>query len=109
MLFFGCRWPDHDYLYKAELQQFLLNKTLTSLHSVFSRAPSQQGRKYVQHEMEAVGQEIVDLICNENASVYVCGDGNAMGRDVQNCLVSLLSTYGGDAVHGASIDAVDAG
>jgi len=109
MLFFGCRWPDHDYLYKAELQQFLLNKTLTSLHSVFSRAPSQEGRKYVQHEMEAVGQDIVNLICNENASVYVCGDGNAMGKDVQDCLVSLLNKYGGDVVKGATNKIDDAG
>jgi len=92
LLFFGCRWPDHDFLFKEELHQLVASKTLTSLHTAFSRVPNpdKNARKYVQHEMKAVGKNLVDMILHDNASVYVCGDGNAMGKDVQDCLASLL-------------------
>ena len=90
-LFFGCRWPDHDFLFKNELEQFVANKTLTSLHTAFSRV--QNERKYVQHEMEAVGNEIMDMVIKGNASIYVCGDGNAMGKDVQDCVASILEKH----------------
>ena len=35
-LFFGCRYPDHDYLYKEELEQFVEDGTLDQLHIAFS-------------------------------------------------------------------------
>jgi sulfite reductase alpha subunit-like flavoprotein len=35
-LFFGCRNPDYDYLYKEELEQFVEDGTLDQLHVVFS-------------------------------------------------------------------------
>jgi len=119
-LFFCCRWPNHDYLFQKELEQFVANGTLTSLHTAFSRmnekkndantaetktnsnselanhdetVKKEQG-KYVQDEMRLVGEELVQMICNDNASVYVCGDGNAMGKDVQECLAALLEKYG---------------
>lgn len=93
VLFFGCKWPTHDYLFKNELEEFVKKGSLTSLHTAFSRAENQE-KQYVQHIMKTVGKDIVDMICNENAAVYVCGDGNAMGRDVQACLVELLDKYG---------------
>ena len=39
---------------------------------------------------------LVHMILNDNASVYVCGDGNAMGKDVQDCLASLIEKYSND-------------
>ena len=35
-LFFGCRYLDHDYIYKEELEQFVSDGTLDQLHVAFS-------------------------------------------------------------------------
>jgi len=98
ILFFGCRWPDHDFLFQKELEAFTKNKTLDTLYTAFSRAHtsdnSGEGIRYVQHVMRTVGRDLVDMICNENASVYICGDGNAMGKEVQECIADVLDKHG---------------
>ena len=91
-LFFGCRHEDHDYLYRSELNEFKEQGILTNLYAAFSR---DAGRKtYVQtlmREDAQCGKRLVEMIMERQASVYVCGDGNAMGRDVQEAIVSLLA------------------
>ena len=90
LLFFGCRWEDHDFLFQKELKHFVANKTLTALHTAFSRPQSPTEKRYVQHDMQTNGKELVHMILNNNTSVYLCGDGNAMGKDVQDCLATLI-------------------
>jgi sulfite reductase alpha subunit-like flavoprotein len=49
---------------------------------------------YVQTLMQnnvVCGKRVVDMIMNKGASVYICGDGNAMGKDVQETIISLLA------------------
>ena len=41
-LFFGCRHPDLDHIYKSELETFLADRTLTSLTVCFSRLEEQR-------------------------------------------------------------------
>lgn len=90
-LFFGCRYSDHDWLFKEEMRSFCEEGVLTRLHTAFSRDNPNQ-KVYVQHKLqdEANGQRIVNLLTQEGASVYICGDGNAMAKDVQNALCTLL-------------------
>ena len=92
-VFFGCRHRDHDWLYRDELQTLVQSGIVTRLHTAFSRDPDSP-HKYVQDIMvhdESCAERIVDLIVRQNAAVYVCGDGNAMAKDVQNAMVELLA------------------
>jgi sulfite reductase alpha subunit-like flavoprotein len=97
-LFFGCRRSDHDYLYKKELEEFKSIGILTNLFTAFSREEGTE-KTYVQTLMQndaECGNRLVEMIMVKNASVYVCGDGNAMGKDVQEAIVHLLAK---DLVH----------
>jgi sulfite reductase alpha subunit-like flavoprotein len=89
-VFFGCRHAAHDYLYQAELQSFVDSSLVTKLHTGFSRDGNKQ---YVQDLMD---KSMVKAILDKQASVYVCGDGNAMAKDVQAKIVSLLTVRLGD-------------
>mmetsp|Transcript_6984 Transcript_6984/g.16110 ORF Transcript_6984/g.16110 Transcript_6984/m.16110 type:complete len:1060 (-) Transcript_6984:1411-4590(-) len=92
-LFFGCRHSDHDYLYQHELERFRDVGLISNLYTAFSR-DDKEHKTYVQTLMltdETCGKRLVEMITKKQASVYICGDGNAMGRDVQNAIVSLLA------------------
>ena len=97
-LFFGCRSPDHDFIYREELELFESTGALTRLRVAFSR---QQGAEkvYVQHLLAKEATEIARLIATEKASVYICGDARAMARDVHATLRDALGGgSAGDAV-----------
>ena len=88
-LFFGSRYEEHDWLYRREMESLLEQGVLSKLYTAFSR--DQQERQYVQDVMKSCSERLSDLILQKNASVYVCGDGNAMAKDVQATVVELLS------------------
>jgi len=92
-LYFGCRYSDHDYLYEAELAAFKSTGILSNLYTAFSREHGKE-KMYVQNVMQdkpECKQRLTEMILNKNASVYVCGDGNAMGKDVQQAIVNVLA------------------
>ena len=92
-LFFGCRTSDHDWLYETELKEFQSLGIVSNLYTAFSREKGKE-KTYVQTIMEkddACGSRLVDMISEKHASVYVCGDGNAMGREVQETITKLLA------------------
>ena len=92
-LFFGCRHSDHDYLYQNELEKFRDIGVISNLYTAFSR-DDRERKTYVQTLMltdETCGKRLVEMITKKQASVYICGDGNAMGRDVQDAIASLLA------------------
>jgi sulfite reductase alpha subunit-like flavoprotein len=98
-VFFGCRHADHDWLYQDEMKALLESGIVSQLYTAFSRSGSSDGsstnHQYVQDIMlgnKECGDRLVDLIVNQNAAVYVCGDGNAMAKDVQSAIVELLYT-----------------
>jgi sulfite reductase alpha subunit-like flavoprotein len=93
LLFYGCRREDEDFLYANDFQTFVRDRTLTALHTAFSR--EQQHKVYVQHRLREQGEHVCRLILKENAIFYVCGDGNKMARDVQNTVQELLQKYAG--------------
>ena len=81
-LFFGCRRKDEDYLYEADFNAFVENKTLTRLVSAFSREDPSGKKVYVQHKLAEHEEKMRDLILREKAYVFVCGDGAHMAKDV---------------------------
>jgi sulfite reductase (NADPH) flavoprotein alpha-component len=90
-LFFGCR-GEQDFLFQAQLQQFLADRTLTSLDVAMSRV--QEHKVYVTHKLRARGAELARLILNEGAYIYVCGDGNCMAKDVNSTLLEIFKSHG---------------
>jgi sulfite reductase alpha subunit-like flavoprotein len=90
-VFFGCRHVDHDYLYREELQALKEDGTIDHLHTAFSRDGAK--KEYVQDLMTGnaeTSNRLADTLLNQNGRVYVCGDGNHMGRDVQATIAKLL-------------------
>jgi sulfite reductase alpha subunit-like flavoprotein len=88
-LFYGCR-DQHDYLFQDKLQHFSKHKILTDFSVAFSRLPG-KGKEYVTHKLVEKKKEIAQLIVEEQASVYICGDGNQMAKDVQTVLREMLT------------------
>eukprot|EP00924_Labyrinthula_sp_SR-Ha-C_P008970 augustus_masked-scaffold_2-processed-gene-8.42-mRNA-1 protein AED:0.07 eAED:0.08 QI:0/-1/0/1/-1/1/1/0/626 len=83
-LFFGCRHPEEDYLYKEELIDFEEKDILQSKAVAFSR--KEKAKIYVQ---TVLSQN--ENIIKEAASgyVFVCG-GTGMGKEVHDVLVDVL-------------------
>ena len=81
IIFFGCRNPEEDYIYRDELekiQKILGNKL--RLVTAFSRQDGTP-RRYVQDRVSELGDDVVKLI-DEGASFYVCGRAE-MARAVE--------------------------
>eukprot|EP00549_Striatella_unipunctata_P000043 CAMPEP_0118687516 /NCGR_PEP_ID=MMETSP0800-20121206/8424_1 /TAXON_ID=210618 ORGANISM="Striatella unipunctata, Strain CCMP2910" /NCGR_SAMPLE_ID=MMETSP0800 /ASSEMBLY_ACC=CAM_ASM_000638 /LENGTH=257 /DNA_ID=CAMNT_0006584705 /DNA_START=7 /DNA_END=780 /DNA_ORIENTATION=- len=94
-LYFGCRYLNHDWLYHDEMLDFqneLRANSLLDVHVTSSRDDPDK-KQYVQDLMRQNAQELSDLVFRKNACVYVCGDGNHMGKDVQNTLVDLFEAH----------------
>jgi methionine synthase reductase len=88
-LFFGCRNED-DFLFKDTLENYLERKTLTVLETAMSRiGPS---KVYVTHKLRERSKDIVRLLLDEGAYLYICGDGNHMAKDVHSAIIDALVT-----------------
>jgi len=93
-LYFGCRHPEHDFLYREELEQYA-HKGIVTLHTAFSRE-KEEVKVYVQHQMKKDAPMLIELI-DQGAHFYICGDGTKMAPDVEQ---TLREAY--QEVHGAS-------
>ncbi|VDN04179.1 unnamed protein product [Thelazia callipaeda] len=91
-LYFGCRHPEHDYIYEEELKAFVKNGVLSQLHIAFSRVTSE--KIYVQHKIW-INREAVWEAIENGAHIYVCGDARNMARDVLNTLIQIYMKVGG--------------
>lgn len=85
LLFFGCRHPSEDFLYREELEASA-KRGLVELHVAFSREGP--AKRYVQHVLAECADDVLDLIEN-GAIVYVCGDGGSMEPQVRQMLLGL--------------------
>ena len=85
MLFFGCRHPDHDFIYADELKA-LAADGIAELHVAFSRHGARKA--YVQDLLKRQANRLLSLI-EQGAIVYVCGDGGSMEPAVKQALVEL--------------------
>jgi NADPH-ferrihemoprotein reductase len=92
-LFFGCRAPDTDYLYASELNEFQsqIGPDVLEIATAFSRVDRNEsgGRMYVQDRLREKDEEVIRLLCEENAYLYICGSAS-MARDVATVLGGCL-------------------
>lgn len=91
-LFFGSRNYMHDFLYQLEFQDWLKSGVLTHIDVAFSR--DQPEKIYVQHRMWQRRSDLFRWI-EEGAAIYVCGDGQAMAKDVHAMLPRVIADQSG--------------
>ena len=82
ILFFGCRKPEEDFIYRDELEQAqgAVGKDVFKIVTAFSRVAGQK-KLYVQQRVREHGKEVVSLIEEKGASFYICGRAS-MAREV---------------------------
>ncbi|ASE61252.1 sulfite reductase [Chryseobacterium indologenes] len=90
-LFFGDRNFVSDFLYQAELQDFIKTGSLTHLDLAFSRDTAE--KVYVQHKLQQKAREVFYWL-EGGASVYVCGAREPMSRDVEETLLNIIQNEG---------------
>jgi NADPH-ferrihemoprotein reductase len=80
VLFFGCRAPTEDFIYKDELEemQAALGSKLRVI-TAFSRVGGE--KVYVQDRIAEHAPDVIRLI-DEGANVYICGRAG-MAREVE--------------------------
>ncbi|KAJ1916589.1 hypothetical protein H4219_003708 [Mycoemilia scoparia] len=105
ILFYGCRYWDHDFLFQSKLEEFKSKGPLSDLYISLSRDEVKSHTfksltgsfksKYVQHEMARpeVAKNLCKLIVDKDALIYVCGDAQGMGKDVNNALADIIFEY----------------
>jgi cytochrome P450/NADPH-cytochrome P450 reductase len=80
LLFFGCRHPDHDFLYADELHEFE-SSGITRMYPAFSRHEGCP-KTWVQDRI-LQEQDKVWAMLQAGATIYVCGDSNRMAPAVR--------------------------
>lgn len=90
-LFFGEQHIESDFLYQADLLNFLQTGVLTHLDLAFSR--DQQEKIYVQDRMREKGAALYNWV-NKGAHIYICGKRDPMSRDVEAALADILMQFG---------------
>ncbi|KAJ5778075.1 hypothetical protein N7520_001321 [Penicillium odoratum] len=79
LLFFGCRDPDEDFIYRDELAE--MQSTLGEKLRVVTAFSRQTPRRYVQDRVSELGADVVQFI-DDGASFYICGRAG-MAREVE--------------------------
>ena len=85
-LVFGERNAQHDRLYGSEIDDWCQAGVLRRMDWVFSR--DQAERRYVQHRLLTVGDELLNWI-ERGAAIYVCGSLQGMASGVDAALRQL--------------------
>lgn len=86
LLFFGCRHPEQDFLYEAELKGYD-TAGVTRMVTAFSRVAGQP-KRYVQDELYARRDAVWQMI-EAGAVIYVCGDAGRMAPDVRRTIAAI--------------------
>jgi len=104
-LVFGHRNYLHDFLYQLDWQDWLKSGVLSRLDVAFSR--DQPAKRYVQDALWDARRDLYAWL-QDGAALYVCGDANAMAKDVHAMLLRILADQGGlgDAGAKAALDQI---
>lgn len=90
-LFFGCRNWSQDFLFKEELMRLQKVDILKKLFVSFSReSVSKEDPKYVQDSIRENAEQVLQLIDNQKAVIYVCGDAKNMAKDVNQTFMTIM-------------------
>ncbi|WP_309238566.1 bifunctional cytochrome P450/NADPH--P450 reductase [Actinoplanes aureus] len=100
MLFYGCRHPSHDWLYRDEVRQWESDGVL-ELHLAFSAVPEHPYR-FVQEALAEAGDRVWALL-EQGAHVYLCGDGARMAPAVRGELLALHRRHTGATAEQAEV------
>ena len=84
VLYYGCRHPDLDFLYKDKLQNYQKNDGLI-LNVTYSR--SGEGPKYIQHLIEQEFEGVISLLEEHHGVMYICGDRSTMANELRMMLI----------------------
>lgn len=88
ILYFGCRSPEEDYIYREELAQLqAVLKDQLSIVTAFSRYEDR--KVYVQERILEDNERISEMLTEANANLYICGSA-AMAREVNNTISSII-------------------
>ena len=87
MLFFGCRHPEHDYLYRDEIEEYD-RRGVASVYAAFSRHT--EPCTYVQDRIAEQADRVWELL-EQGALIYICGDGARMEPDVRKALAAIYA------------------
>ncbi len=98
-VFVGCRHPEHDWLYRDEVEEWAGAGPVT-VHTAFSAVPGHPYR-FVQDAVAARGDALWELL-EAGAYVYVCGDGLRMAPAVRRALLSLHREHTGGTAEDAA-------
>ena len=90
LLFFGCRHPDRDFLYREEWQALDAAGDIR-LFTAFSR--SQPEKIYVQHRLRDEAALIWQRL-EGGAQFFICGDATHMAGDVEQTLLDIIIQQG---------------
>ena len=91
-LFFGCKHPDHDWLCRAEMDEWQASG-LATVHLAQSGVPDHP-TPYVQHALAAASDQMWPPI-EAGAAIYVCGDGRRMAPAVRDAFIAMHQTKTG--------------
>lgn len=86
-LLFGERQRAHDFLYRAEIEQWMQNDMLSRVDVAFSR--DQPERIYVQDKLRQAA-DLLKAWVNDGAVLYVCGSLDGMASGIDAVLDDLL-------------------
>jgi cytochrome P450/NADPH-cytochrome P450 reductase len=93
LLFFGCRTSSDDYLYEDELRRYEADGVV-KVDAVFSREGNAE-RRYVQDAIIGRADEVWNLIEDQRANIYVCGNANTMAPGVRTALIQVFRMKSG--------------
>jgi cytochrome P450/NADPH-cytochrome P450 reductase len=100
LLFFGCRTSSDDYLYEDELRSYEADGVV-KVDTVFSREGNAE-RRYVQDAIIGRADEVWNLIEDQRANIYVCGNANTMAPGVRTALIQVFRMKSGASTDGNS-------
>ncbi|MGF6090001.1 PepSY domain-containing protein [Pseudomonas sp. 18173] len=86
-LLFGERNREHDFLCRAELEEWLINGDLARLDLAFSR--DQAEKVYVQDRLRESAEELKKWLA-EGAVIFICGSLQGMASGVDQVLKEVL-------------------
>ncbi|WP_454723690.1 MULTISPECIES: bifunctional cytochrome P450/NADPH--P450 reductase [Cupriavidus] len=91
-LYYGCRHPAHDWLYRDDIARWQAAGVVQA-HVACSTcgAPDQ---RFVQHLLWR-DRAAVWALLRDGATVYVCGDGRQMAPAVRRTLIEIAAAQGG--------------
>lgn len=112
LLYFGCRNKSKEFVYKRDLESFIVpaesqpsefeyrpekwSEGPHVLHSLFGAFSRDQANKiYVQDIIFGQHDKIWDLIANKNCYLFICGS-TAMGKGVGDLIKTIVSEHMGE-------------